>query len=75
MFVTVDEREFELVPSEPIAESVVVGWFRVIVTGDFDTDECELLSRRRDFNFVEIGNELEDDDEINLISVFFFRDD
>jgi len=25
LFVTVDEREFELIPSEPIAESVVDG--------------------------------------------------
>ena len=58
----VEEREFELVPSEPIAESVVVaGLLFLIVTGDLDTDECELLGRRRDV--------------ILLIIIFFFRDD
>lgn len=47
----VDDNELEVVPSEKNAESedvaVVVGGFRVIVIGDFDKDECELLGRRR----------------------------
>ncbi len=48
MIGTVDGSEFEFVPSEKNAESEeVVGWFRIIVTGDFDNDECELLGRRR----------------------------
>ncbi len=72
LFVTVDEREFELIPSEPIAESVVDGWFRIIVTGDFDRDECELLGRRRDVNLFEIDNDC--DEEFILIFVFFFED-
>jgi hypothetical protein len=46
-----DGNGFEFVPSEKNAESeevaVVGGRFRVIVTGDFDKDECELLGRRR----------------------------
>ncbi len=50
----IDDNEFEFVPSEKNAESeegvvvvVIVGWLRVIVTGDFDKDECELLGLRR----------------------------
>jgi hypothetical protein len=47
----VDDNELEVVPSEKNAESeevaVVGGGFRVIVIGDFDKDECELLGRRR----------------------------
>jgi hypothetical protein len=66
---TVEESEFELVPSEPIAESVVSGWCLIRVTGDFDTDECELLGRRRNVNlFV-------DREDVILVLVFFFRND
>jgi hypothetical protein len=47
----VDDNELEVVPSEKNAESEEVavggGGFRVIVIGDFDKDECELLGRRR----------------------------
>ncbi len=64
----VDEREFELVPSEPMAESVVGGWCLVVVTGDLDTDECELLGRRRNVNLLVNG-------EVILVLVFFLRDD
>jgi hypothetical protein len=77
LLVTVDERELELVPSEPIAESVVVGWSRIIVTGDFDTDECELLGRRRDVSLFKIGKGYEGDNDCDeeLILIFFFCGD
>jgi len=59
---TVDDNEFELVPSEKNAESeevvaVVVGGFRVIVIGDFDEDECELLSRWRGIILLGVNRE------------------
>ncbi len=60
---TVDDSEFELVPSEKNAESeevtvvAVIGWFRVIVTGDFDKDECELLGRRRGIILFGVSSE------------------
>ena len=57
------EREFELFPSEPNTESVVIGWFCAVVTGDFDEEEYELLGRRR---FTT---------DIFLLSTFFLRDD
>ena len=48
----VEDNELEFVPSERNAESedvvvVVVGWFRVIVIGDLDVDDGELLDCRR----------------------------
>ncbi len=70
LFVTVDdERELELAPSEPIAESVVGSWSRAIFTGDFDADECELLGRRRD----DVGKREAGDEDLVLGFVLFFR--
>jgi len=57
---TVDDNEFELVPSEKNAESeevVVVGGFRVIVIGDFDEDERELLSLWRGILLLGVSRE------------------
>jgi hypothetical protein len=51
-----------------MAESVVGGWCLVVVTGDLDTDECELLGRRRNVNLLVNG-------EVILVLVFFLRDD
>lgn len=70
--VFVDEWEFELVPSEPRAESVVTGCRWVMITGDLDTDECELLVRRLDGSFFAncVDKCVEDIDPI----VFLFRD-
>ncbi len=56
----VDDRQFELVPSEKHAESeevTVVGWFWVILIGDFDDDECKLLGRRRGMILIDVDRE------------------
>lgn len=77
---TIDDNEFEFVPSEENAESeeltAVGSWLRLIVTGDFDNDECELLGRRR--GIILLGRRCEGGvdcagEVVLLLFVFFFR--
>ncbi len=75
----VDDNEFDVVPSEKNAESeevAVIGWFRVIVIGDFDEDECELLGRRRSIIRFDFNWGYDDDEKlIKFLFVLSFRID